>query len=110
MTGGRIGHTGFDLFPDSGRVMPTELFQHHDQLSRESALNVGGGAAFTVTDSMDLFASFTTTVTGRNTHAVNRGVSLGVSWSFGQSDGERLIARDGRQGSLVRCLCAKAGE
>lgn len=110
MTGGRIGHTGIDLFPDSGRVLPTEVFQHHDQLSRESALNVGGGAAFSLTETMDVFTSFTTTVTGRNTHAVNRGISLGVSWSFGQSGEARLIAQDGRQGSLVRCLCEKAGE
>jgi hypothetical protein len=110
MTGGRIGHTGIDLYPDSGRVLPTEVFQHHDQLSRESALNVGGGAAFTINESLDVYASLTTTVTGRNTHAVNRGISLGMSWSFGQSGGEQLIARDGRPGSLVRCLCEKAGE
>ena len=111
MTGGRLGHTGIDLYPDSGRVLPTEVFQRHDQLSRESALNVGGGLALTISDAVDLYASYTTTVTGRNTHAVNRGISLGMSWSFGQSDGEQLIARDGRQGSLVRCLCEKgAGE
>lgn len=110
MTGGRIGHTGINLYPDSGRVLPTEIFQHHDQLSRESALNVGGGAAFTLSETLDMFASYTTTVTGRNTHAVNRGVSLGMSWSFGGSNGDQLIARDGRQGSLVRCLCEKAGE
>ena len=110
MTGGRIGHTGIDLFPDSGRVLPTEVFQRHDQLSKESALNVGGGAAFTLTDTMDVFASYTTTVTGRNTHAVNRGISLGMSWSFGRAGDDQLIARDGRQGSLVRCLCEKAGE
>jgi hypothetical protein len=110
MTGGRLGHTGINLYPDSGRVLPTEVFQRHDQLSRESALNVGGGLAFSINDSIDAFASYTTTVTGRNTHAVNRGISLGMSWSFGQSDGAQLVARDGRQGSLVRCLCEKAGE
>jgi hypothetical protein len=110
MSGGRIGHTGINLYPDSGRVLPTEVFQHHDQLSRESALNVGGGTAVSITDTMDVFASFTTTVWGRNTHAVNRGISLGMSWSFGGSDGQQLIAGNGRQGSLVRCLCEKAGE
>jgi hypothetical protein len=110
MTGGRIGHTGFDLYPDSGRVLPTEVFQRHDQLSRESALNVGGGFALTLSETIDVFASYTTTVTGRNTHAVNRGISLGMSWSFGRSFGdEQLIARDGRQDSLARCLCEKNG-
>jgi hypothetical protein len=108
MTGGRIGHTGINLYPDSGRVLPTEVFQHHDQLSRESVLNVGGGAAFSVSDTMDIYASYTTTVTGRNTHAVNRGVSLGLSWSFGRPSGdEPLASGDARQGSLVRCLCEK---
>ena len=79
MTSSRIGHTGIDLAPDSGRVLPPEVFRHHDQISRESYLNIGGGAAFSVTDTWDLFGSFTTTVTGRNTHAVNRGISLGVA-------------------------------
>jgi hypothetical protein len=111
MTGGRIGHTGINLYPDSGRVLPTEVFQRHDQLSRESALNVGGGLAYTLSEAVDIFASYTTTVTGRNTHAVNRGISLGMSWSFGRSGGgdDQLIARDGRQDSLVRCLCEKSG-
>jgi hypothetical protein len=109
MTASRIGHTGIDLFPNSGSVLPTEVFQHHDQLSRESYLNLGGGAAVSVTDSLDVFASYTTTVTGRNTHAVNRGISVGMSWSFGQSDANDPLARNAREGTLVRCLCEKAG-
>jgi hypothetical protein len=67
--------------------------------------------AYTLSEAVDIFASYTTTVTGRNTHAVNRGISLGMSWSFGRSGGgdDQLIARDGRQDSLVRCLCEKSG-
>ena len=61
-----------------------EVFQHHDQISRESLFNVGGGAAFTITDTIDLFVAYRRTVTGRNTHAINRGLSIGMSWSFGR--------------------------
>jgi len=109
MSAGRMGHTGIDLFPDSGRVLPAEVFRHHDQLSRESYFNVGGGAAISLSDTIDLFGSFTTTVTGRNTHAVNRGLSLGVAWSFGSPGAAVLPSRAARESSLVKCLCEKAG-
>lgn len=109
MTASRIGHTGIDLYPTSGVMLPPEVFQRHDQLSRESYFNVSGGLAVSVSDTTDVFASYTTTLTGRNTHAVNRGISLGMSWSFGsQSGDDLLLARDGRRGSLVRCLCEKS--
>jgi hypothetical protein len=109
MTSSRMGHTGIDLFPNSGAVLAPDVFRRHDQISREGYLNVGGGLAVSVSDTMDVFASYTTTVTGRNTHAVNRGISLGMSWSFGGGFGDdALLARDGRQGSLVRCLCEKS--
>ena len=109
MTSARIGHTGIDLYPDSGRVLPFEIFSHHDQISRESYTNAGGGAAYSLSDTIDVFASFTKTVTGRNTHAVNRGLSLGLSWSFGAGGNEPLIARDARKRSLIRCICEKSG-
>jgi hypothetical protein len=109
-TAGRIGHTGIDLFPNSGAVLPGEVFQRHDQISRESFFNVGASVAVSLNDTTDVFAGYTTTVTGRNTHAVNRGLSLGVSWSFGGSGGDDpFVERDNRRDSLVRCLCEKAG-
>lgn len=110
MTSSRIGHTGIDLAPDSGRVLPAEVFRYHDQISRESYLNLGGGAAVSVTDAWDLFGSLTTTLTGRNTHTVNRGMSLGVTWSFGGPGALIRASRDARDGRLVKCLCQKAGE
>jgi len=79
-----------------------------DQISRESFWNVGGGAAYSVTETTDLFFGYTKTVTGRNTHATNRGLSIGMSWSFGGlRGGETLANRDSRERSLVRCLCEK---
>jgi len=50
---------------------------------------------------------YTRTVTGRNTHAVNRGLSIGMSWGFGRSSDDESLVRDGREASLVRCLCEK---
>ena len=104
---GRIGHTGIDL-PLNAALLTAEQFLHHDQISRESFFNLGAAAAFTLTDTTDVFVAYTRTVTGRNTHATDRGLSIGVSWSFGRPNGdETLASRDGRQGSLVRCLCEK---
>jgi hypothetical protein len=106
-TSGRIGHTGIDL-PVNGALLTPDQFLHHDQISRESFLNVGGGAALSLSDSTDLFFGYTRTLTGRNTHATDRGVSLGLSWSFGrQGGGDAIASRDTRQGSLVRCVCEK---
>jgi hypothetical protein len=109
MTAARIGHTGIDLYPDSSRVLPFEIFYEHDRISRESYWNVGGGAGVSLTDTVDLYGSFTRTITGRNTHAVNRGVSIGLSWSFGGSGSAALASRSTREGALVRCLCQKDG-
>ena len=107
---GRMGHTGIDL-PVNGALLTPEQFQHHDQISRESFFNVGAGTAITLTDTTDLFIGYTRTVTGRNTHATDRGLSIGMSWSFGRpgvgGGNETLASRDGRQSSLVRCLCEK---
>ena len=109
MMSGRIGHTGIDLYPDSGRVLPSEVFYHHDQISRESFGNLGGGASYSLTERMDLFGAFTTTVYGRNTHAVNRGLSIGVSWSFGGEGDPALIAGSAPQTkTLARCVCEKS--
>lgn len=109
MTSSKIGHTGIDLPPNFAAVLAPEVLPHHDRISRESFLNVGGGVAVSVSDTWDVFSSFTTTVTGRNTHAVNRGMSLGVAWSFSRGGAAALPFRDAREGTLVKCLCQKAG-
>jgi hypothetical protein len=107
-TSGRIGHTGIDLPVNTTAVLSPDQFLHHDQISRESFMNVGAGAALSLTDSTDLFFGYTRTVTGRNTHATDRGLSLGLSWSFGRRGGDDALAsRDSREGSLVRCVCEK---
>jgi hypothetical protein len=109
MTSSRFGHTGIDLFPNSGAVLPFEVFRHHDQITREGYVNVGGGAAISLSDSFDLFGGYTTTVWGRNTHAVNRGVSIGLAWGFGRAGAPAATIAAQRERALIKCLCQKAG-
>ena len=103
---GRVGHTGIDLTPQSSQLLPFDVFRHHDRIAREHALHVSAGTAVSITESLDLFASYMTTVAGRNTHAVNRGLSFGLAWSFRRSGGS--ITRASRS-VLARCLCEKTG-
>src|SRR5262249_12287800 len=63
--------------------VPTDFkWRHHDQTSRISYLNVGGGANFQLTRSWSTFVILTTTVWGRNGHALSLGEVFGVSWTF----------------------------
>ena len=60
----------------------------------------GGGLQVSVSRSFDVFGSYMTTVAGRNGHALQRGVTVGVAWSFGQgmglvADAERVDPTDG---------------
>ena len=67
---------------ESGEVLfGPEYEYNHDRIDRQNYLNVGGGAAVSLTDSIDLFGSFVKMVAVRNGHAVNRGITLGVSWT-----------------------------
>ncbi len=78
-------HGGIDT-PDAGwRAMPAALAPHHDRIARLEMLDVGGGAQLSLTESIDLFGSFVTTVAGRNSHALARGLTFGASWGFGRS-------------------------
>ena len=85
----QIGHSGYqvgNLSTDLGDFphrVPTDIkWRHHDQTSRISYLNVGGGANFQVTNSWSTFLLLTTTVWGRNGHALSLGEVFGVSWTF----------------------------
>src|SRR5262245_36941574 len=87
----RLAHTGLDL-PLNASLLPPDQRLHHDQIARESFFNVGGGAALSLSETTDVFFGYTRTVTGRNTHAVARGVSVGLSWSFGRRAGGESLA------------------
>jgi hypothetical protein len=64
--------------------------------------------AYTLTEKIDVFGSLIHTVAQRNGHALDHGLSVGLSWSFSTKRAEdRAIASSER--SLVKCLCEKSG-
>jgi hypothetical protein len=109
---GQKTHGGIDT-PDAGwRAMPAALAPHHDRVAKLEMLDVGGGAQLSLTESIDLFGSFVTTVAGRNSHALARGLTFGASWGFGRgaktgSLGGPASSSDETKQVLPRCLCQK---
>ena len=75
-------HGGIDMIPNPRANLPPLQFLHHDQITRINFLNLGGGAAYSLTEKVDVFASMIRTVAARNGHLIDRGVSMGASWSF----------------------------
>ncbi|HEX7795514.1 MAG TPA: hypothetical protein VF456_14230 [Vicinamibacterales bacterium] len=103
LTVGQRSHGGLDLTPNS-RVDLGPLFEHHDQIARVNFLNEGGGVAYTVNQKIDLYGSLIRTVSERNGHAIDHGLSLGLSWSFSaRRAGSRAIASADH--SLSKCMC-----
>lgn len=111
-------------FPLTGQAgLAPELRPVHDVIQRVNYLNLGAGTAYSVTDSFDVFGSFLREVAGRNGHVLNRGVTLGASWSFSgrrQRNASAAVAgapsskeyarlTTKREGSLGRCICQKSG-
>ena len=107
---GQKTHGGIDT-PDAGwRAMPANLAPHHDRVARLEMLDLGGGAQFSVTRSIDVFGSFVTTLAGRNSHALARGLTIGASWGFGRKPSIGSLGGDAAGEPLTvlpRCLCQK---
>jgi hypothetical protein len=120
MATGQYTHGGIE-FPLGGYfALAPEHQPIHDVIQRVHFVNAGGGFAYSISDSVDMFASFSRLVTGRNGHVLNRGVTIGASWSFSRgSEGDAVTAGAsapaseyagsvGKQkGSLARCICQK---
>jgi hypothetical protein len=103
---GQFTHGGIDMVAN-GRVVLGPLYQYHDQITQINFLDLGGGVAFALTDRFDFFSSLIRTVAARNGHAIDHGVSLGLSWSFStRRASDRAIASADR--SLAKCLCGKS--
>jgi hypothetical protein len=80
---GQLTHGGLELNRAVIKATWTAAdFHHHVQLPRSELLAFGGGADFQVTSSVDLSADFLATVAGRNDHAVNSEITLGVTLGF----------------------------
>jgi hypothetical protein len=112
-------HGGID-FPAAGvRGLPLVQQPVHDQIQQINYLKAGGGVAWSLSESVDLFGSASTQLSGRNGHAMKYGITAGVSWGFslgGRANGDLLAsaatarrppsARD-RERPLIRCICQK---
>ena len=117
---GQYSHGGIDM-PTSGGLaaLPPQFRTNHDQIQKVHALDLGAGAAYSITDSIDVFGSFSKLVAGRNGHALNRGITVGASFSFSRrkkaadaitaapTAPEIVTAK--REGTLLRCICQKSG-
>jgi hypothetical protein len=117
---GQYTHGGID-FPVAGLgAVPAQYKYVHDVVQRVNYVNAGGGLSYSIAESVDVFASFSRLVTGRNGHALNRGITIGASWGFKRTKGTATTAGTGapsaeyarlagkREGSLGRCICQKS--
>jgi len=90
-------HGGLDLpvpgTPEAAAFRRTPYFVHHDQLARSDYLNLGGVVSYALTGTVDVFASYQSTVWGRNIHAVQPGLAVGMSWGFSPTRVIRSFAR-----------------
>jgi len=113
---GQLTHGGVDLYGNSLLTLGPILYRHHDQIARDNILNVGAGAAYDLTESFGVYGSVMHTVAGRNIHALQHSLTLGVSWSFTTKGGGGARARrlapaqnrgQAQARALVKCVCQK---
>jgi hypothetical protein len=117
---GQYTHGGID-FPAAGMsaLAPEHRFIH-DIIQQVHYVHAGGGVSYSISDSIDMFASLARLVTGRNGHALNRGITIGASWGFSRSKSNGNTTGGGapsaeyarltgkKEGSLGRCICQKS--
>jgi hypothetical protein len=75
-------HSGVEIANVFHGGLPDDQWPHHDQIVKASLLDVGGGAAFSLSPSLDLSVSVMHSLRGRNVHLHAAVVSVGLSWSF----------------------------
>ncbi|MEY2920165.1 MAG: hypothetical protein RL261_1470 [Pseudomonadota bacterium] len=74
----QVAHGGVDVpMPPSNPLYP-----YHDQLAAESFTNVGVGAAVAASPQISMYATFLTSLSGRNGHKLNQGVTVGLSYGL----------------------------
>lgn len=117
MGSGQLTNGGIDI-PFVGPIgLPNVMRSEHDRIDRTHFLNIGGGASFSVTDSVDIFGSYLRSVANRNGHGLTRGINVGVSWSFKRHstsapDLARMAADTDWKAaarSLSTCVCQRGG-
>ena len=89
-----------------------EQWFHHDQIGKSSLLDLGGGAAFTLSPSMDIFVSVGRSVHGTNGHFHAAVASIGISRGFGTRFAtDRATTENGpgpAPSTAFVCTCAKS--
>lgn len=58
------------------------LFPYHDQLVGESYLHVGAGATWGITSRIGMFFVYMTSLSGKNGHKLDQGLTLGISYGI----------------------------
>ena len=102
----QVTHGGIDV-PYLWRTqLPAALQPHHDRLARANFLEMGAGSQWSLSPTIDVFASVVTTVRGENVHALRYGVTFGTTYTFGERS-MLLASREGQTRRLIRCLCQK---
>ena len=95
-------HGGIELpligTPANDAFRLTPYYVHHDQLARSDYWNLGGIVRYALTGTVDVFASYQTTVWGRNIHAVQPALAFGLSWGFSPKRVIRSFARKSATG------------
>ena len=104
---GQLSHGGIDMVANPRANLPPLQFLHHDRITRINFLNVGGGASYSLTEKIDVFGSMVRTVAARNGHLIDRGLSIGLSWSFSARRAKDSAITRAQQ-SLATCVCAKS--
>jgi len=75
----QVTHGGFREIVD---IVTPEDFFHHDQLARADYFDLGFGASYALTRSIDGYASWFKTINARNTHVLAGAISVGISVNF----------------------------
>ena len=89
----QMTHHGLDLIAFNDPMTVAQIHDHpeipitgihrrnHDRLQRSNFLNLGGGIAYALTDSVQVFAASSQTVWGENVHPM-RAVNIGMNVHF----------------------------
>lgn len=75
----QVGHGGFRIPLDA--PLGSANFLHHDQLANERHFNLGAGASFAVSGSLDVYVLGYQTLSGKNGVAI-KSLGVGASWNF----------------------------
>jgi hypothetical protein len=115
----QVTHGGVDVVVSPRADFVGLEFIHHDQIMRTNMLDLGGGAAWTLSDRVDIIGSFTRTVWGINGHAQSGVLTVGMSYGIGSNKRRAASAASGgsdtmvchvpdsQEGRLEKCVCLR---